>query len=401
MAWPNMQPFVSEQHAPAAAPCRVALLGLYPADPTRIVGGVEAVVATLAHELAALPDMEVHVLSGSPAVAQITREQHGQVTVHRVPEKRLGRLFLLRTDWWWLRRAIRAVAPDVVHAHGSGAYVDAALSSRLPAVVTVHGVVAQEARLAAQSGGLGARLRWTFDRIYERYCLARARDIIVISPYLLREFPWLAQRARTTAIENPVNAAFFDIHRAPSPATILCPARIIARKGILDLIQAFSQVAAVTSQAELRLAGEVGAEPDYARRCLQAVQAFGLGDRVQFLGSLPAVALREELATCTAVALAAYQETAPVTIAEALAAGVPVVATAVGGVPDMIEDGQTGLLSSAADADALAANLRHILDDAALAQRLGRAGQAAARARFHPAAVAAQTRALYHRVMRS
>ena len=259
----------------------------------------------------------------------------------------------------------------------------------------------RDRRLAAQSGGLGTRLRWTFDRIYERYCLARARDIIVISPYLLREFPWLAHRARITAIENPVNVAFFDIRRAPSPATTLCPARIIARKGILELIQAFSQIAGMTSQAELRLAGEVGAEPDYARRCLQAVQAYGLGDRVQFLGSLPAVALREELATCTAVALAAYQETAPVTIAEAMAAGCPVVATAVGGVPDLIEDGQTGLLSPAADVDALAVNLRRLLDDAALAQRLGLAGQAAAQARFHPVAVAAKTRALYNQVMRS
>ena len=147
-------------------------------------------------------------------------------------------------------------------------------------------------------------------------------------------------------------------------------------------------------------ASDVYKRQDYARRCLQAVQAYGLGDRVQFLGSLPAVALREELATCTAVALAAYQETAPVTIAEAMAAGCPVVATAVGGVPDLIEDGQTGLLSPAADVDALAVNLRRLLDDAALAQRLGLAVQAAAPARFHPVAVAAQTRATYNQVMR-
>lgn len=401
MAWSNMQPVGPDRGQPAAAPCRVAMLGLYPADPARIMGGVEAVVATLAQHLAALPGIEMHVLSGSPAVTQITQEQHGQVTVHRVPEKRLGRLFLLRTDWWWLRRALRAVAPAVVHAHGSGTYVDAALSSGLPAVVTVHGVVAQEARLAAGTGGLGTRLRWQFDRLYERYCLARARQIIVISPYLLREFPWLARRAHITAIENPVDAAFFDIKRAPAPATILCPARIIARKGILDLIQAFAQLAGAYDQAELRLAGEMEAEPDYARRCRQAVATYGLGDRVQFLGSLPAVALREELATCTAVALAAQQETAPVTIAEGMAAACPVVATAVGGVPDLIEHERTGLLSPAADVNALAANLRRILDDAAFRQRLGAAARAEAQPRFHPVAVALKTQALYNQVMQS
>ena len=393
MAWLNMPP-----PAPDAAPCRVAMLGQYPADPTRIVGGVEAVVGTLARELASLPGMEIHVLSGSPAVSQITREQYGRVTVHRVPEMRLGRLFLLRTDWWWLRRAIRSVAPDVVHAHSAGANVDAALSSGLPAVVTIHGVVAQEARLASQGGSLAGRLRWTFDRIYERYSLARARDIIVISPYLLREFPWLARRGRITAIENPVGAAFFDIERTPAPATLLCPGRIISRKGILDLIHAFAQLAAADERVELRLAGEMGAEPTYGAACVQAVQAHGLTGRVHFLGSLSAAAMRAELASCTAVALAAHQETAPVTIAEAMAAGCPVVATAVGGVPDMIEHGRTGLLSPVADIAGLAVNLRRVLDDPALALRLAAAARAEAAGRFHPLAVALRTRAVYQQV---
>ena len=84
-----------------------------------------------------------------------------------------------------------------------------------------------------------------------------------------------------------------------------------------------------------------------------------------------------------------------------MAAACPVVATAVGGVPDLIEHERTGLLSPAADVNALAANLRRILDDAAFRQRLGAAARAEAQPRFHPVAVALKTQALYNQVMQS
>ena len=69
-----------------------------------------------------------------------------------------------------------------------------------------------------------------------------------------------------------------------------------------------------------------------------------------------------------------------------------------GGVPDMIEHGRTGLLSPAADIASLAANLRRVLDDPALALRLAAAARAEAAGRFHPRAVALRTRAVYQQV---
>lgn len=385
------------------APSRIALLGLYPADPTRITGGVEAVVYILAHALAALPGLEVHVISGSPAVRRISVETDGPVVVHRVPELPLGRLFLLRTDWYWLRRALRSVRSDVVHAHGAGTYADAAISSGLPAVVTLHGVVAQEARLAMPRGGWGARLRWQFDLLYERYCLARTRNLIIISPYLLRQFPWLARRAHLSAIENPIAAPFFDLARIPpadGAANILCPARIIARKGIIDLIEAFAHLASDFPQAHLRLAGEFASEPAYVADCQRAIAAHGLAHRIHLLGGLTVAQLQQELAVCAVLALAAHQETAPVTLAEGMAAGCPIVAASVGGVPDLIEDGQTGLLVPPGASDLLTAQLRRLLADPALAQRLGAAAHQAAQTRFHPHAIALRTRAVYDELYR-
>ncbi len=390
------------QTAPAAASgvLRVALLGLYPDDPTLVTGGVEAVVSVLAAALATYSDLEVHVVSARPGLTTTEREQHGAVIVHRVPEPRLGRLFLHRPARGWLHRVLRTIQPAVVHAHGSGVYVDAAGSSGVPSVVTLHGVVAQEARLAAAASGLAGRARWTYDKFYERYCLARVHELIVISPYILREFPQLAQQAHVTHIENPIAASFFQVRRAPQTSTIFCPARIIARKGILDLIQAFVQLRAAYPHAELRLAGETTAEPDYAWRCQEEAQRAGVADRVHFLGPLSRAALQEELATCTLVALAAHQETAPVSLAEAMAAACPVVATTTGGVPDLIEPRKTGLLVAPGDVTGLAAQIGMVLQDAVLAMALGHNARRVAESRFHPQAVAMRTRAVYQHLAR-
>lgn len=390
-------PAAATPSAPASV-LRVAMLGLYPDDPAHLMGGVEAVVSVLATALATYPDCQVHVVTSRPGLTGVQREQHGAVTVHRVPEPRLGRLFFFRPARRWLQRVVRSIAPTVVHAHGSGTYVDAAVTSGRPAVVTLHGVVAQEARQAAVGSALGARARWAYDARYERYCLARVRELIVISPYVLREFPYLAQQAHVTHIENPIDASFFQVRRAPQASTIFCSARIIARKGIVELIQAFAQVRAEFPRAELRLAGETTAEPEYVSRCREASQRAGVADGVQFLGPLSRAALHEELATCTLVALAAHQETAPVSLAEAMAAACPVVATAVGGVPDLIDARKTGLLVPAGDVPGLAAEMRMILRDATLALALGQNARRAALARFHPQAVAARTRAVYLRL---
>lgn len=400
----GLSPDTRTEPPPAAAPAvadrrlRVALLSLYPDDPARVMGGVEAVVAVLAAELATYADLEVHVISGRPGLTTTEEERRGAVVVHRVPEPRLGRLFLYRPERAGLHRALRAIRPGVVHAHGSGVYVDAAITSGVPAVVTLHGVVSQEARVAAAHNSLAVRARWLYDRYYERYCLARVRELIVISPYLLREFPQLARHAHVTPIENPIDASFFQVRRTPRAGALLCPARIIARKGILDLIQAFARLQTELPRAELRLAGETTSEPDYARRCQEEAQRAGLADRVHFLGPLSRAALQEELANCTLLALAAHQETAPVSLAEAMAAGCPVVTTTVGGVPDIIEQHTTGLLVAPGDVDALAAQMGMVLRDAALATALGQNARRAAQSRFHPQAVAARTRAVYQRL---
>jgi glycosyltransferase involved in cell wall biosynthesis len=102
-----------------------------------------------------------------------------------------------------------------------------------------------------------------------------------------------------------------------------------------------------------------------------------------------------EHARCALLALPSKQETAPVVVAEAMAAGRAVVATRICGVPYMVEDGASGLLVEDGDPNALAAGLLRLLQDPALRARMGQRGRQIAEARFRTSVVAGQTRQVY------
>ena len=193
--------------------------------------------------------------------------------------------------------------------------------------------------------------------------------------------------------------AYFDLPASDEPATILVAARIIRRKNILGLLQAFAQVHQEAPGIRLRLAGERHYEPDYATQCQQFVVEHGLEDAVDFLGWLDETSMRAEYSRCAVAALVSWQETAPVAIAQAMAAGKGVVASDVGGVRYLLADGRAGLLVQPDDVDGQAAALRRLLFDADLRRQLGEAARREAQARFRVDVVAARARAVYEQVI--
>ena len=122
---------------------------------------------------------------------------------------------------------------------------------------------------------------------------------------------------------------------------------------------------------------------------------------VDVLGPLAPDRVAAELrAAAVAVLPALWWENCPMAVLEAAAQGVPVVASAVGGVPELVDDGTTGLLVPPGDAAALSGALTRLLSDPAGAGRLGRAGWARVRSRHDPAAHVAALQEVYRRVAR-
>ncbi|MGY2047800.1 glycosyltransferase family 4 protein [Methylobacterium sp. JK268] len=148
------------------------------------------------------------------------------------------------------------------------------------------------------------------------------------------------------------------------PLHILFAGRLGERKGVLDLAAALARLPQRNWRATLAGDGEV-------ERTRRAVEALGLADRVAVPGWVSGTTYEELLADSDIVVLPSYDENLPLSVVEAFARGRPVVCTPVGAIPDIVEDGQTGLLVAPGDVEGLAAALDGLLCDEALRRRLG------------------------------
>ncbi len=186
-----------------------------------------------------------------------------------------------------------------------------------------------------------------------------------------------------------------EVERLPAPARraagpgeslqVLGVGRLSPEKGHLGLIEAFAELVRGGAECRLVLIGS-GPEEGAIRA---AVAARGLERRIELRGSQPEAAVLEAMARSHVFALSSRMEGLPVVLMEALALELPVVAPAITGIPELVIDGETGLLYPAGDWGALAACLGRLAGDAALRQRLGAAGRVRVLREFDAQAAAA------------
>ena len=284
-----------------------------------------------------------------------------------------------------LTRLCRRLRPDIVHVHSSKVGVLGRLAAwlaRVPVrVYTVHGW-----SFAAYDGGAGRVYLWL-----ERLMRPLTTAVVCVSEATRRQ--GLSARAcddaHSVVIHNAVEVGSFGAGvQSTGPPRIVSVGRLAYPKDFATLLAALAHVDADYC---LSLAGD---GPD-AAEVAAAVQANGLSDRVELLGAQRTVT--ELLARSDVFVLSSRSEGFPVSILEAMAAGIPVVATDVGGVAEAVVDGETGILVPAADARALAAALERLLADVELRHRLGAAGRARALRLFDTPRYRAAHLGLYRR----
>jgi glycosyltransferase involved in cell wall biosynthesis len=164
------------------------------------------------------------------------------------------------------------------------------------------------------------------------------------------------------------------------------------RKGVRDLLAAAPAVLRRRPDARFVVAG--GQPPVDV-----AAQAAPLGDAVHFPGFVRGADKLRRLQEASLLALPSYAEGMPVAVLEAMAAGLPVVATPVGGVPDFFRDGFNGRLTPPGDVPALAAAIVRLLDDPAAAQAMGRHNRQQALEQFAVPQYARRLLEVYHQVV--
>jgi glycosyltransferase involved in cell wall biosynthesis/peptidoglycan/xylan/chitin deacetylase (PgdA/CDA1 family) len=264
-----------------------------------------------------------------------------------------------------LKRAIEAFQPEVIHSQSVTAAVASRLASpRRPQLVTIHGISSANEPLASLLLR-AANVRLT--AVSEASAAGLAKHAWAPSVEILQPGIDLRQLQAAAAAGTP------ELIGTPA---LVCVARQDPAKGIDVLLRALVLLAGRHPEIGLTL---VGTGPALDENTALA-RELGIDGRTRFAGLIPYAA--PYLRAADAVILPSRREGLPIVALEALALERPVVATAVGGTPTVIVDGETGSLVAPEDPEALAAGISATLDDPGEAVRRARAGRQLVEQRF-------------------
>jgi glycosyltransferase involved in cell wall biosynthesis len=338
------------------------------------------------------PELEVHVVSCVQRPVESPAKLASNIWFHALQVPKIG---WLRTGYQGCIRAVRRklheLQPDLVH--GQGTERDCALSAVLsgfPNVLTVHGNMRIIAKVMQATP-------WSFHGItavLERLSLPRTDGVVCITRYTQQAVAQLARK--TWLIPNAVHPAFFQTQNTPvDPPTFLCVAYISPRKNQLFLLDSLEELA---RDFEFRVVfvGRGGEDGHYTARFLQRIESTPWAE---YQGSMDRGGLIKLLQKAKALILPSIEDNCPMVILEAAAAGVPALGAAVGGIPELIQNGRTGFLFPPNDAAAFRELIRKILARETILQEAAARAQAEARGRFSPRSIAEQHIGVYNDVL--
>ncbi len=285
-------------------------------------------------------------------------------------------------------RLLRQIKPDLVHIHTFKAGIIGRAACwwlRVPSVYTMHAWLWDTDAVSGVSGVLG--------RAFERVAAHLCERIITVSEAgekILRELR-IGASENTVTIRNGIpDCPSRAIHAAKECPVIVMVARFMPPKRQQFLLRAF---AAQPVGPRLRFIGDGATRPAAERLACQ----LGIANRVEFLGERSDVP--RLLADSDIFVLASAMEMLPISILEAMRAGLPVIASDVGGIREAVIHGVTGLLVEEQSVTELAHALRLLVQDAGLRARVGAAGRQNFLKRFQFSPMAECTQKLYWEVL--
>ncbi|HEX2297405.1 MAG TPA: glycosyltransferase family 4 protein [Pseudonocardiaceae bacterium] len=314
-------------------------------------------------------------------VTHIATHRDGSVPARVLAFVRAALVFLP----WVIRGA------DVVHVHMSsyGSFLRKAVicglarARGLPVVVHVHG-----SEFSIFYRRSPRPLQWLI-----RSTLQHAGAVVALGSQWAQQLAEIAPGARISAIPNAVQIAGPMTEPAPGqPVQVVFLGAIGERKGTFTLLEVWAKIITELPPGSARL---IIAGDQEADRAAATMARLGVAETVQLRSWLSPTEVDELLSASHVLTLPSLNEGQPMAILEAMAHGLCIVASDVGGIPDLIEDGVSGLLVPPADPEALQAALQQVITDPATRSRLGAAALQRARTHFDVDVVWKQIDSLY------
>ena len=309
-----------------------------------------------------------------------TVERQGLLTIHRYNNP--GRYNQDAIDRGKeMLRDIVALHPDIVHIHGtgnlSGVLYNAVKTYGIPVLLTVHGLLHVEKKNALRKHpSLKHLYQLVVQSRAEFEVLNQAQHIIVDTEYVSKQIEQLHARKKISnlpwmyVIPQGIQSQYQSLSSKPTKEPIILSVGSISqRKGHLFLLKAFEQVHSKIPSAKLVIAGSL-AEEAYLSKMRDEIAKCRLQDSVDILTNIPQEELLQHYQIASIYALHSQEESQGIALVEAMAAGLPIVSTTVGGIPYVVKNEESGLLSSYGDVDSFARNILRLLEDIDLRNKM-------------------------------
>jgi L-malate glycosyltransferase len=324
------------------------------------------------------------VLVAHPEGELARRASEGHDLIRLAPSHELDFAAALR-----LTRVLRQYRPDLIHAHDPHAVSVAAMAlstmsgNRQPALV-----IARRVDFHLKNNALS---RWKYKQVDAAICSSHAIRAMVVEDGIAEDRAFTVYEG--VQVERIASHPATDVHQAlwlPAGASVVGNiAALVTHKGQRFLIDAAPAIVRAHPDTQILIFGEGELRPSLQRQ----IHQLGLDHHVHLVGFRPDIL--SLLKSLDVFVMSSITEGLGTSILDAMAASKPVVGTRAGGIPEVVEDGVTGLLVPTHNPQALADAIVQLLRDAALRRRMGEAGLARVRERFTVDRMVDETLAAY------
>jgi glycosyltransferase involved in cell wall biosynthesis len=356
-------------------------------------------IVNLAKALSTKTDIDLQIITATAGIRENQTIAKNGITFHVIrntfpftsrgypeymPLNALTRYATLRRH---VRKIILKLQPDLIHVHGTEeGYGLAALDVGMPTVVSIQGIVHLCARVSPS-------IFFRLQEPIETHVIRTAKYFGVRTECATTLIRGLNRTATIYDLPEAVHHVFFEERVQKSTQNILIVGTIVQRKGIEDALDAMSLILAKYPSAKLLVVGD--GKPDYLEALKRRTVSAGIASNIDWLGFRTGEEIRALHAMSAVLIHPSHIDNSPNSVAEAMASGLPVIASNVGGIPSMIENGVTGLLVEPRNHHQLAEAMIELLHNEAGRRRLASRAKEVAFERHLPSKVADKTLSAY------